>query len=97
MLSGAAARLDANANGTIDVSEYRHTVSDYTADEITYTELLEVVLAYQVIRSRPAPASPTKRVYGSRRLGAAVLVGGRSRFRASQPSAAHRRALRLER
>ena len=45
-LSGAAARYDANGDGTIDVSEYRQAARDYTARRITYSELLEVIRAY---------------------------------------------------
>ncbi len=46
-LSEIAARYDADANGKIDVSEYRRALNDYAARTITYSELLEVVRAYQ--------------------------------------------------
>ncbi len=46
-LTGTAARYDADSNGKIDVSEYRRAVNDYVARTISYTELLEVVTAYQ--------------------------------------------------
>ena len=46
-LSEIAARYDADSNGKIDVSEYRRALNDYAARTITYSELLEVVRAYQ--------------------------------------------------
>ncbi len=46
-LSQIAARYDADSNGKIDVSEYRRALNDYVARTISYTELLEVVTAYQ--------------------------------------------------
>ncbi len=46
-LTGAAARYDADSNGKIDLSEYRRALNDYAAGTISYTELLEVVKAYQ--------------------------------------------------
>ncbi len=46
-LTGAAARYDADSNGKIDLSEYRRALNDYVARTISYTELLEVVTAYQ--------------------------------------------------
>ncbi len=46
-LTGAAARYDADSNGKIDVSEYRRALNDYVASKIGYSELLEVVRAYQ--------------------------------------------------
>ena len=46
-LTGAAARYDADSNGKIDVSEYRRAVYDYADRTIAYSELLEVVAAYQ--------------------------------------------------
>ncbi len=46
-LTGAATRYDADSNGKIDLSEYRRALNDYVAKEISYTELLEVVTAYQ--------------------------------------------------
>ena len=44
-LSGAAARYDANGDGTIDLTEYRQAVRDYADAKITYAEVLEVTLA----------------------------------------------------
>ena len=46
-LTGAAARYDTNSDGAIDVTEYGQAVYDYAARKITYSELLEVVTAYQ--------------------------------------------------
>ena len=46
-LSEIAARYDADSNGKIDVSEYRRALNDYIGSKIGYSELLEVVVAYQ--------------------------------------------------
>ena len=46
-LTGVAARYDANADGTIDVTEWRRALRDYADRTITYGEMFEVLLAYR--------------------------------------------------
>lgn len=44
--SDIVGRYDANGDGSIDHSEYRRAVEDYTAGTISYSEMLEVIRAY---------------------------------------------------
>ena len=46
-LTGIVADYDANGDGSIDLSEYRQAVRDYTGRKISYAEMFKVLMAYR--------------------------------------------------